>query len=167
LTTALKIGYTIAVATKDPFEINLADLDEIRAKIPEVEQIVEQRREVVSAAQRDFAYWQSILDRLRLVAGQKTIAKTGTAKARATVGVVSTGSESALDRIVRVLNESAIPLRADDVSTRLEKPMAEKTIRWALWKASKEERIQKLETGLYASLDYVSSNGSQARLDET
>jgi hypothetical protein len=155
--------YNPSMATKKPFEINLADLEEIRSKIREVEAIVEEERERVSEAQRQFAYWQSILDRLRLVSGQKPTHKATT---RGTSPTTAEG-ESAIDRIVRTLHESAIPLRANGVAGRLTEPMTEKTVRWALWKAGKEGRIQKLEPGLYASLDYTpSQNGSQARLDE-
>ena len=147
------------MATKDPFEINIADLDEVRSKLVQVEEIVEEKRELVSLAQREFAYWQGILDRLRLVTGQPARA------VRAEKLEVAT--PSAVEVVVTAINQSAVPLRASDVESRLTDPPARKTISWALWKAHKDQRIGKLSDGLYASLDYVANSNGQGRLDET
>lgn len=144
------------MATKEPFPIDLADLDSIRSKIPEVESIVESKREEVSVAQREFAYWQAILDRMRLIAGQ-----------RIDGGKKGTGSkETALDLVVRIVNESAVPVRAAEVGARLDNTMKRETINWALWKAFREGKIEKISTGRYAPLGYINET-EQERLVES
>src|SRR4051812_1870539 len=115
--------------TKEPFQVDLADLDSVRSKIPEVRKTVESKREQVRVAQRDFAYWNAVLDRLTILAGEKR--ENGSARARKKIKP----KLSAIESVVKALGESAVPLRASELDGRLPDPLDRKTIAWALWKA--------------------------------
>jgi hypothetical protein len=134
------------VAAKEPFQVDLADLDSVRAKIPEVRKTVESKREQVRVAQRDFAYWNQLLERLLMLAGEK--------RDKATHTNAKPAKANAVESVVKALDESAVPLRAADLAGRVEQPLERKTLAWALWKAARDNRIQRIETGLYAPLDY-------------
>jgi hypothetical protein len=133
------------VETKRPFEIDLADLDSIKGQIPGVEAKVEEIREEVRMAQREFAYWSALLDRLRVLTGATGQSSKAQPKRR---------EPNAIELVSEVVNDSAVPLRAADVAGRITKPLERKTINWALWKAADENRIQRVGQGVYAPLSF-------------
>lgn len=159
LDASLDLCYTIGMPTKKTFEINIADLEEVRSKIPEVEAIVEAKRDEVSTAQREFAYWQQVLDRLRLLSGPPR-------SERASDNGEVVRKPTATDEVLRIVNESGVPLRASEVISRLENRLPRDTVNWALWKLNRENRVQRVGTGVYASLDYEPSS-EQVRLVES
>ena len=131
---------------KEPFPVNIADLDAVREEVPRVAKIVEDKREVVRQAQREFAYWSQVLERLRLLAGEP---KSERKQARQ-----ETGRLSSVEAVVKVINDSAIELGTGEVYERLRNDFKRDTVTWALWKASQDGRIQHPGKGRYASLDY-------------
>lgn len=83
------------------------------------------------------------------------------------------GADTIQQTIVAAVNERGEPTRAADVARILSEDIGRKTINWALWKSDQEGLIKKLDTGLYASLDYtpdqnelpVGSNGASAEAE--
>jgi hypothetical protein len=67
---------------------------------------------------------------------------------------VSSPNGTIVDAVVRLLDTRLEPMRAAEVTKALPGKPNQKTVAWALWKAEKEERIQKLRSGLYASEFY-------------
>lgn len=132
------------MATKKPFEIDISDLEAIRAKLMQAEDTLEDKREMVREAQREFAYWQSVVDRLRLLAGPtKAAARPDTGRAP-TAGSI----------VVSSVTASVEPLRASDIMRMHPELSSRDTVSYSLWKAEKDGEIKRVGPGLYARLDY-------------
>jgi hypothetical protein len=137
------------VCKEVPVELNLADPDAIRRKLPELYEWVERKRRAVEQAQRELETTETLVEQLRALAGSASLP---------TSGKLDSGQKeaSAQDAVVRVINEAKRPLRAVDVAGKLDNPIKRDTVNWALWHAEKEGLIKRVSQGLYASLDYQS-----------
>jgi hypothetical protein len=145
-----KIGcYASLVATKRSFQVDIADLDDVRTKISEVEQIVEEKREAMSQAARELHYWTAVLDRLRLVSGERKQAATKKPEE---------GEGTILDAVVGEVRRKQGPTNANEIAAQLTimgfPDVKHKTVGWALWKANHEGQIRRVGRGFYAPLDW-------------
>lgn len=138
---------------KEPFKIDISDPGVIKEQIPLVEAQVEGARAAMRDAQEDLTYWNTILDRLRLLSGEP----------RPTLDVST--NKTIQSAVLDIVNASPAPLRATDVIKQLPKPTKRETVSWALWNAEREGLIQRLGHGLYASLA-VSPTESLRRASE-
>jgi hypothetical protein len=137
------------VSTKRSYQVDIADLDDVRAKIAEVAQVVEEKREAMSQAARDLHYWTSVLDRLKLIAGERRqAAKKSADEKQGTI----------LDAVVGEVKRAQGPTTANEIEASLTMmglpDVKRKTIGWALWKAHNDGLIRRVGKGLYAPLDW-------------
>lgn len=139
-----------------PFEIDVANLDEIRRKIPEVEQLVEEKREAASVAQKELAYWLAISERLRLLAGKPRSAEDRDSAQR---------GPSVQSRVVEALTASDRAWRAPDLRRELLPDVEQKTVGWALWKSEREGLIKRISPGVYSALSYEPDTGLLGELE--
>jgi hypothetical protein len=134
------------------FQVDISDPDAIRQALEEV-------TEQVQVLRADLAQLEKVRSRLAVLSGGLNTRE---------------GADTIQQTIVAAVNERGEPTRAADVAHVLSKDVGRKTINWALWKSEQEGLIKKLDTGLYASLDYtpsqnelpVGSNGSGAEAED-
>jgi hypothetical protein len=132
---------------KISFEVDLADLESVERRLPELEQIVADKRAEAQEAAREYSEWNSLLKRLRyLVRGESPgdIYKTPP-------GVKTNGgtTKATADLVVKMLEESGRPLRAAEINKRLSN-VNRGTLGWILSTATNEGRIQRVAHGVYA-----------------
>jgi hypothetical protein len=132
--------------TKVSFEVDLADLDSLKARVPELEQIVEEKKAEATAAAREYREWSSLLSRLRGLLGPEA------APDEASVRLKGEGSPT-LKRVVHAIDSAGRPLRAADVQALIP-DVAAGTIGWALSTATSEGLIKRVGYGIYASTDW-------------
>jgi hypothetical protein len=134
------------------FQVDISDPDAIRLALEDVNLQVQTMREELTQLER-------VKSRLAILsAGLKT----------------REGTDTIQQTIVTAVNERGMPTRAADVAQILSAKIERKTINWALWKSEREGLIKKLDTGVYASLDYtadqnelpVGSNGARAEAED-
>jgi hypothetical protein len=148
-------------------QIDLANPDDVRAKIPDVEKLVTQKRAALLEANREVNRWQNFLETLRaLVSDQEPSRVTSVY-----VSAAGTGKTArTLDLIMRVLGEADHPMETKAIVERVtalaDEPPKPDTITWTLWKAHKDNLIRKIGKGVYAPLSVsgdqllVSPNGN-------
>jgi hypothetical protein len=141
-----------SVFKDSPVEVNLADPEAIREKLPEVHRWVEGKRGAVQRSQRELETAEALLEQLKALAGTTP---TSSSVDRGKVES-SRKDASAQDAVIRVINDAKRPLRAVDVASEIDVPVKRETVNWALWHAEKEGLIQRVSQGLYAALDYDS-----------
>jgi hypothetical protein len=140
------------VSKDSPVEVNLADPEAIRKKLPEVHRWVEGKRGAVHRTQRELETAEALLEQLKALAG---IASPSSSVDKGEVES-SRKDASAQDAVIRVINDAKRPLRAVDVAIEIDAPVKRETVNWALWHAEKEGLIQRVSQGLYAPLGYES-----------
>jgi hypothetical protein len=143
---------------KDSFEVDILDKKAIRAKLPELHSIIEEKR-------KELAELVGRYEQLRTWAGIPARSKPKPGSVRALGAALdSARSPSSVDEVVAVLEREKRPMRSRDVVVEMGTDAKRDTVSWALWEAERQERIQRLSTGLYAALGYKpSENGSKAK----
>ncbi len=145
------------MANKEPsLNIDLADKDGIKEKLPEVRRFVESKQGDVDKAERslvearrELADWERLLDQLCVLAGVKpreVISKKSGVRPRSKVSIQ--------EQVIQVVNQSRQPLTAMDVALALGPAANRDTVNYSLWKAAKQKAIQRLGQGRYAAQDY-------------
>jgi hypothetical protein len=137
----------LCMGPKISFEVDLADLDSIKERLPELERIVGEKHRVAEDAAIEYAQWSDLLKRLRYLADDSP--EDGSGRPRSV-------TRTASDMVVRMLDEAGGPLRAAQIGSRLPQ-INPGTLGWVLSTAAKEGRIKRLEHGLYAPADWGSS----------
>jgi hypothetical protein len=141
--------YASNTAARRSFEIDIADPESVRRRIPEISALVEQKREEIRAAQRDFEYWAAVLEHLELIAGEPPKARPrGRAQRR---------RPTIFDSVVEEVQRAGKPLTAPEITAQLAligRSVNPKTVSWSLWKANQEGLIGRVGPGLYARVGY-------------
>jgi hypothetical protein len=117
-----------------PLKVNIADPEAIRQALAEATQKVNEKK-------KELAHWTTLRNRLSVL----------NAELRPEPG---SGGATVQQAILAVFDQIARPARAADIAALLPADLKRDTINWALWKSEADGYIQKLDTGLYAPLDY-------------
>jgi hypothetical protein len=144
--------------------VDLADRQDILAKLPEAEKILNLMERGVEDQQRELDRWRDLVGILRSIAGKPQGSAQGS-RGPATATVPSAAPMQ--DLVVEVMDREVRPLRAKEVSEILRGEGHELTsdsVSNALWQASKgNKRIRKLRgRGVYAPLAYTESETTNA-----
>jgi hypothetical protein len=146
------------MSQKDPpLNINIADPEDIQAKLGEVRVRIATKEDEVRKAQRELRVWQDILRRLEFLAELSPRPAREVAPGPAPVhrGAVArmlqdaTPDPGAQEAVVRLLEENGGPLRNSEVADLLPS-LNPRTVSWALWNAEREGHIQRVRQGVYA-----------------
>jgi hypothetical protein len=116
------------------FEVDISNPDAIRDALDEI-------TEQVQSARSELAQLEQIRSRLAVLA-------SGLKERH--------GADTIQQAVVAIVNERGGPTRAADVMGALPQPSERKTVNWALWKSDQEGLLRKIDTGVYAPLDYAS-----------
>jgi hypothetical protein len=140
--------------------INLADPEDIKAKLPEVER-------VVAAKHKDWQTWESLASNLARAAGvkRKTASGSPIRKVLRFADQPKRASKpkapSTQTLAVKVIEEAHAAMDVGQVAEKLlevmDSPVKKDTVGWALWKAEEEGQLQRVKKGVYAPLDYKPS----------
>jgi hypothetical protein len=131
------------VESKISFEVDLADLESVKERVPELERIVAEKRGAATTAAREYSQWSDLLKRLRLLIGE------GADNESTKRGV----GKSTSNLVVRVVEEAGGPVRAAEIHERL-KGINPGTVGWAISNATNERRIKRVGYGVYAPMDW-------------
>lgn len=133
--------YPEDVAFGEPLTVDVSDIESIRDALRRAEGEVVSREVEVKTAVEGLRYWQTMHQRLL------ALASGNGADSRRAVG------ESVRKRLLRFVNESRVPVDVDQAHQLLPNEKR-KTVSWTLWDLARQEEIQKVTDGLYASLDF-------------
>lgn len=141
----------------------------IRAALPLVQDEVDRARMRLTAARDELAGWTQLQSALETIAGFDHSAASESSvpvedavpsepeedETEPSVDDDDHGSQiSAVDTVVPIVNELGGRVTIAQLSERMPN-FKKKTVGWALWKATKEQRIKRVGQGVYAPLDYV------------
>lgn len=131
--------------------IDITNNDDIRAKLPELEDLIRRRR-------RELDKLDATVDKLAAQAGvkrQRPSGKAGRAK-RNGGGERPSGPVRRTSRVqVReIIADIGGPATVAEVTEKTNPPIKQKTAGWALWKEAEEGTIKTIANGVYAPLSY-------------
>jgi hypothetical protein len=129
--------------------IDITDNDDIRAKLPELEDLIRRRR-------RELDKLDATVDKLAAQAGVKRQRPTPKAVRASVRSDRPTGPVRRTSRIqVReIIEKIGGPATVEEVTERTNPPLKQKTAGWALWKESEEGNVKTIAKGVYAPLSY-------------
>jgi hypothetical protein len=136
--------------------VDLANRDDILAKLPEAEKILSLMERDLEEQQRERDRWRDLVDVLRSIAGTPN-GDAHDPRPPAT-GNNPPSYSPMQDLVVGVVDREVRPIRAKEVAALLHAEghdVSGDSVSNALWQASKEnKRIQRLGRGVYAPLAY-------------
>src|SRR5438552_311323 len=114
-------------------QVDITDPEDIRAKLPELEALIAQRR-------REIDRLDATVDKLAAFAGvrRRHASRNGGSK-RQKAPARPKGSRRLVVEIVNKLGGAA---SIDNVAERMDPPMKRETVGWALWQAAKDGDLQ-------------------------
>jgi hypothetical protein len=139
------------------FEVDISDPSSVRARIAELDALIAEKKAAFKAAQADLMYWTQMRKRLGVLAGEPSPvgkAVRAGASAAATLVVAAGANLSIQQQTEMWVNQLGRPVTAADILVRLPEGTRREAVNWALWNAAENERIQKVDQGVYAPLDY-------------
>ena len=139
------------MAARISLQIDLADPDSIRKRLPEVSRVVAGKRAVVAEAQDDLQQWVELEQRLKAIAGVTGISEESLPQPTVTP---EPDRASSVQVVVEILEREPRPWRTREVRAVAPDWLKPDTISWALWAAAKDGLIQRLQKGYYAPLSY-------------
>jgi len=142
------------VSQKEPFEVDLADPASLRQRLAELDDIVKEKERLARAAAKELSHWREMRKRLQALVS----AAAPQPKGAVTSWVVQAQQRFAEGKSIQAQVESLVdaapgPVTANDILARIPDAKRE-TVNWALWHAEDQGRIQRIQQGVYASLDY-------------
>lgn len=133
------VWYAAIMLKGQSFPIDLADPDALRSSLIEVEREVVDRRVQMAKLREELNYWETLYRRLNALVNPDGAQR-------------GPGGETTRERILRIVNESELPVDVDAVLQLL--PSAKrKTVSWNLWDLEQKGKIQRVGK-LYARLDF-------------
>jgi hypothetical protein len=139
------------MAEKPQLKINLADPEDIKAKLPHARTMLDAKRRIVKEAERDFDNWALLVKRLEVLAGVET-------KGKAKGGAAGQKGAPMQDAVVQVVENEGRPMTPPRVAEILREDGVPVTstnaINAALYAAEKHGRLVKPRKGLYAPKGY-------------
>lgn len=141
--------------------VNLADPQDIKAKLPHAQTMLDAKRRAVKEAERDFDNWALLVKRLEVLAGVEAKGKAkgaapgkhGAPMQDAVVQVVENeGRPMTPPRVAEILREDGVPVTSTNA------------INAALYAAAKRGRLVRPRKGLYAPKGYGDPD-AEAALD--
>ena len=130
--------------------IDITNNDDIRAKLPELEDLIRRRR-------RELDKLDATVDKLAAQAGVKR--QRPTVKARVGKRGNSDRPSGPVRRTSRIQIREIIesiggPATVAEVTEKTNPPIKQKTVGWALWKEAEQGTIRTVSNGVYAPLSY-------------
>ncbi len=140
--------------------IDITNNDDIRAKLPELEDLIRRRR-------RELDKLDATVDKLAAQAGVKRQRPTVKARARKNGGGERPSGpvrRTSRVQIREIIEAAGGPMTVTEVTEKTNPPLKQKTAGWALWKEAEVGTIKAIANGVYAPLSYqpeelVPSNG--------
>jgi hypothetical protein len=149
----------------DRLQIDLADKDDIRVRLPEVKRLYEGKRRELESLRAEVDYWGELADLLARIVGESPVTARGGSSARESSRRVAAGSRrgrkaapaqqraiAALERANRPIGPAA--LYRFMLDQNMDVPSNPNSLGAALWTAHKAGRIRKTPDDLYAPLGW-------------
>lgn len=130
--------------------IDITDNDDIRAKLPELEDVIKRRR-------RELDKLDATVDKLAAQAGVKRQRPTVKARVRDKPGgkrPVGPIRRTSRMQIREIMEAASGPMTVAEVTEKTNPPLKQKTAGWALWKEAEVGNIKTIANGVYAPLSY-------------
>jgi len=131
--------------------IDLADPEDIKAKLPHARAMLGAKRRAVKDAEREHDNWELLVQRLEILAGVDGAEKAKT-------GAASRQPAPAQDAVVRIVEREGRPMRPPEVAGMLRSegfPVAStNAINAALYAAAQSGRLVRPKKGWYAPRGY-------------
>jgi hypothetical protein len=154
-------GNLFDVTKEISFEVDIFDKRDIKAKLPELQTMIEQKR-------RELADLENRYRQLRTWAGLPT--KTRSKESASIVAGTTVGGggsispSNAIEEVVEIVERIGRPMRSREVVIEMGSDAKRDTASWALWAAEGAGRLKRISKGLYAPLDYApSDNGNEVQ----
>ena len=159
------------MATSEHLQVDLADPEDIRAKLPEARELYETKRRELDELAAQVRHWGELVNLLGALVGERGISPAG----RAAEAVRPRKTAPGQERAVAALEKAGRPMGPTAlfdymVAERLDAPKSANALGANLWQAAKAGRIQKTSDGLYAPLGWrpsQSSLGDESVADES
>lgn len=126
------------MSNAQPFTIDPADPEALRARLAEVEREVVERRGELARVQQELSHWEALYRHLNVLANPPSRRRPA-------------GGETLRERILRVVEESDRPVGLDDVAEYLP-GVRRRTVSWNLSDLGRKGKIQRVGKR-YARLD--------------
>lgn len=123
--------------------IDITDADDIRAKLPELENLIRHRR-------RELDKLDAAADKLAVLAGVKRQRPSRNGSKTKAPPVRKTSRM----QVREIIDKIGGPASVAEVTEKTNPPIKQKTVGWALWKEAEEGKIKAISNGVYAPLSY-------------
>ncbi len=152
------IATLLPMDTPEHLQIDLADPQDIRAKLPEAKRLYASKKTQLEELRQQVTHWEALVDLLARVVGEEGVPKDHRLDTEGTAPEPAQKPAPAQERAIRALKQAGRPMGPSELyrymdAQGLNVPSNPNALGATLWTAVKAGRAKKTPEGLYAPLD--------------